>query len=151
MSIARLSSLLIACVLFVAFTNSGQAQTRRVQIQPSQRSYDVTIVSEYGIPVRVGIFGYSTKATFRLTFDGGRTGPDVYEQELIGGDRVVIVWDTKGNRLMVADLTVDSDGTLVLGPLLYGAARGAAPKAGKAKGAAAMKRDLPKLKIKPKR
>ena len=151
------TSLLIVCVvgmLSVGFGDSAQAQVSRLRIQ--QRTYNVTIVSEFGIPVRVGIFGYSKQATFRLSFDGGRTGPDVYDQELIGGDRVVIVWDTRGRRLLVADLTVDSNGTLVLGPYFGGAAAaragaaadGAArPRAG---AAAPLEGDIPKLKIKPK-
>jgi hypothetical protein len=141
--------LLVLGLLSVVYANWAHAQVPRVRIQ--QRSYDVTIVSEFGVPVRVGIFGYSSKATFRLTFDGGRTGPDVYEQELISGDRVVIVWDTKGNRLLVADLRVDSDGDLVLGWPTGAAARSGAAKGRAKKGgaAAAKANEIPRLKIKP--
>lgn len=141
---------LVVGLVSLGSVNSAQAQLSRVRIQ--QKTYDVTIVSEFGIPVRVGIFGFSEKATFRLTFDGGRTGPDVYDQELIGGDRVVIVWDIRGRRLMAADLTVDSDGILVLGPQFAAAARAAAGAELPAGAAAAEApaNDLPRLKLKPK-
>jgi hypothetical protein len=128
--------------------NSVQAQVPRIQIR--QGAYDVTIISEFGFPVRVGIFGYSEQATFRLSFDGGRTGPDVYQQKLIAGDRVIIVWDTRGRRLLVADLTVNSSGALVLGPQIAAAAAkretGNEPRGAKAKSNA-----IPRLKIKPKK
>jgi len=145
--------LLIGFITVVAATSAADAQVPRVRIQ--QNTYDVTIVSDFGIPVRVGIFGYSERATFRLTFDGGRTGPDVYTQELIGGARVVIVWNTQGRRLLVADLTVDGSGTLVLGPQFARAAgaaalgAGAAPRAAEG-GGAPLEGDIPRLKIKPK-
>ena len=146
--------LLVVGLLSVFLADAAQAQVPRIRIR--QNTYDVTIVSEFGIPVRVGIFGYSERATFRLTFDGGRTGPDVYDQELIAGDRVIIVWDTRGRRLMVADVTIDSSGTLVLGPQFGAAARrgaavrGGAPAGGRAAAAAPMGGDIPRLKITPK-
>ena len=148
--------LLVVGLLSVVLANPVQAQVSRIRIR--QNTYDVTIVSEFGFPVRVGILGYSERATFRLTFDGGRTGPDVFEQELIAGDRVIIVWDARGRRLMVADLTVDSSGTLVLGPQFGAAARrgggaavrGGVPAGGRAAAAAPAEGDIPRLKIKPK-
>ncbi len=155
---------LAVCILASCYANSVHAQIPRIRIQ--QNSYDVTIVSEFGYPVRVGIFGFTERATFRLTFDGGRTGPDVYTQELIAGDRVLIVWDMRGRRLLVADLPVTNSGTLVLGPQIAmaakradgaAAARGAAPARGAAtpRGADAAKADkanaIPRLKIKPKK
>ena len=151
MFVRKSSTMLLAVVLLsVVWANSAQAQVPRLRIQ--RKTYDVTIVSEFGIPVRVGIFGYSSDATFRLTFDGGRTGPDVFKQELIGGDRVLIVWDSKGNRLLVADLRVDSDGELIIGWPYGAAARGGAPNArARADGAAAARsNEIPRLKIKPK-
>ena len=140
----KLSAVLPGFCLLVLFCQDlADAQVPRLRIQNNNRTYNIRIVSNFGQPVRVGIFGYSERATFRVSFDGGATGPDVYNQELIGGDRVVIVWDTNGRRLLVADLTVDSDGTLPLGPPM--AAFGANPGARGAQGARG--NDIPRLRI----
>jgi len=136
---------ILAGVISIWSESSVEAQVPRLRV--AQRSHDVTIISRFGIPVRVGIFGYAKDATFRLDFDGGRSGPDVYTQELIAGERVVFVWDTARRPLLVAQVSIDSDGELELGPLYAaaasepGAARDAAPKEGFG---------LPQLQIKPK-
>lgn len=140
-------SVLAYGLLSVVLADSSPAQVPRLRVQTS-RSYDVTIVSHFGIPVRVGIFGYSKDATFRLDFDGGRTGPDVYTQELIAGDRVIIVWDTRGRRLFVAEVTIDSKGTLHLEPQ-FGAAAARAEGGNPRVGGAAAEGDIPRLKITP--
>ena len=143
-----------SCVVFlgVLVLCAGSAGSASGQIIGSARirqdSYRVKIVSNFGIPVTVGIFGQAKDATFRLRFDGGRTGPDVYTQNLIAGERVVCVWDSSGSLLFIADLNIDASGTLELpGPALYGAPRrdGAAAAAP----ARAPRPDLPRLKIQP--
>lgn len=146
-------SLSLFVLSFVAVA-PADAQPPRLRLQ--NRSYNVTIVSEFGIPVRVGIFGYSTKAQARIDFDGGRTGPDVYDQELFAGERVICVWDPRGRALLVASVLIDSDGMLVLAP--YFAGQAAAAVAGDAPPAAANGEGendqaapgIPRLKIKPK-
>ena len=140
-------SLFVVSLLWVA---PAQAQAPRLRLQ--NRTYNVTIVSEFGYPVRVGIFGYSTKAQVRIDFDGGRTGPDVYDQELFAGERVVCVWDHRGRALLVASVLIDSSGVLSLAPFFGGQAAGAAPRAaaGAAGGAGAAGAGIPRLKIKPK-
>ena len=114
-------------VLCVGWAGSASGQiigSARIR----QESYRVKIVSHFGIPVTVGIFGRQTDATFRLRFDGGRTGPDVYTQNLIAGQRVVCVWDSSGDLLFIADLNIDASGTLELpGPAEY---RGGSPGRG---------------------
>jgi hypothetical protein len=138
-------------VLCVGWAGSASGQiigSARIR----QESYRVKIVSHFGIPVTVGIFGKQTDATFRLRFDGGRTGPDVYTQNLIAGQRVVCVWDSSGDLLFIADLNIDASGTLELpGPAEYGAARrdGAAMRDEAAAPARAPRPNLPTLKIQP--
>lgn len=115
-----------------------------------QDSYRIKIVSQFGIPVTVGVFGRQNDATFRVRFDGGRTGPDVYSENLIAGERVVCVWDTDGVLLFIANLNIDASGTLELpGSQEFGAARrdGAAMLDGAAP-ARSPKPDLPRLRIK---
>jgi len=102
------------------------------------------------MPVTVGIFGQQKDATFRVRFDGGRTGPDVYSQDLIAGERVVCVWEPNGTLLFIANLNIDASGTLELpGSEEYGAAGrdGAAIRDGAAP-ARSPKPDLPRLQIK---
>ena len=128
---------------------SGQI-TGSARIRPD--SYRVRIVSNFGIPVTVGIFGQPKDATFRVRFDGGRSGPDVYTQNLIGGERVVCVWDARGALLFIADLTIDASGTLELPePAEYGAPRrgGAAARSEQAAPAQVPRPDLPRLRIQP--
>ena len=141
-------SVLVVCVGW-ADSASGQI-TGSARIR--QESYRVKIVSHFGIPVTVGIFGKQTDATFRLRFDGGRTGPDVYTQNLIAGQRVVCVWDSSGDLLFIADLNIDASGTLELpGPAEFGAARrdGAAMRDEAAAPARAPRPNLPTIKIQP--
>lgn len=130
----------------ILMTVAADGQVGRLRIQ--RGSYFVKIVSQYGFPVRVGIFGYSTQANCRIDFDGGRTGPDVYTQELIAGERVVFVWDRQQRPLLVARVTVDTNGTLVVGPGFGAAARGG-PAARAEAGAGAAPLNLPELKIEP--
>ena len=138
-------------VLCVGWAGSASGQiigSARIR----QESYRVKIVSHFGIPVTVGIFGKQTDATFRLRFDGGRTGPDVYTQNLIAGQRVVCVWDSSGDLLFIADLNIDASGTLELpGPAEYGAARrrGATARGEPAAPAESPRPDLPRVKIQP--
>lgn len=102
------------------------------------------------MPVTVGIFGRQKDATCRIRFDGGRTGPDVYSQDLIAGERVVCVWDTNGALLFIADLSIDASGTLELpGSAEYGAAgRDGAAMLDGAAPARSPKPDLPRVRIK---
>jgi hypothetical protein len=102
------------------------------------------------MPVTVGIFGQQKDATFRVRFDGGRRGPDVYSQDLIAGERVVCVWDTNGTLLFIADLNIDASGTLELpSSEEYGAAgRDDAATLDGAAPARSPKPDLPRLRIK---
>ena len=143
-------------LLSVLVLGAGWVGTASGQIVGSarirQESYRVKIVSHFGIPVTVGIFGRQQDATFRLRFDGGRTGPDVYTQNLIAGQRVVCVWDSRGDLLFIADLDIDASGTLELpGPAEYGAARrgGAAMRDEAAAPARAGRPDIPRVKIQP--
>lgn len=130
-------------VLCAGWVSSASGQIGSARIR--QDSYRVKIVSNFGIPVTVGIFGRQKDATLRVRFDGGRTGPDVFTEDLIAGERVVCVWDSRGALLYIADLLVDSRGTLELpGPAEYGAARDGAAAAARAE-----KPDLPRLKIQP--
>jgi hypothetical protein len=129
-------------------TAASYAQLPRIQLQ--QKTYDVTVVSEYGFPVRVGIFGYSTRANCRIDFDG--THPDVYDQKLYAGERVVFVWDRRGTPLMVAVVTIDSDGVLVVGGPFADMPAGAPYGRAEARaGGAQPKLNLPRLRIKPER
>jgi len=144
-------ALLGALVLCIGWAGTASGQiigSARIR----QDSYRVKIVSHFGIPVTVGIFGRQQDATFRLRFDGGRTGPDVYTQNLIAGQRVVCVWDSRGDLLFIADLDIDASGTLELpGPAEYGAARrgGAAMRDEAAAPARAGRPDIPRVKIQP--
>lgn len=137
----------IVCLVVVAsFAGWASAASPPVigSARIRQNSHRVKIVSQFGIPVTVGIFGRQEDATFRVRFDGGRTGPDVYSQNLIAGERVVCVWDGRGTLLFIADLNVDASGTLELpGGVEYG---GAAREGAAA--ARAARPDLPRLKIK---
>ena len=140
-------------VLVLSLGWAGSASGQAIgNVRIRQDSYRVKIVSNFGIPVTVGIFGRQRDATLRVRFDGGRTGPDVYAEDLIAGERVVCVWDSRGSLLFIADLTIDSSGTLELpGPEAYGApARDGAQVLGEpAAPARAGRPDLPRVKIQP--
>ena len=147
-----------SCVVFLGVLAlcAGWANSASGQVFGSTRirqdSYRVKIISQFGMPVTVGIFGQQKDATFRVRFDGGRTGPDVYSQDLIAGERVVCVWDSRGSLLFIADLTIDSSGTLELpGPEVHGApARDGAQVLGEpAAPARAGRPDLPRVRIQP--
>ena len=139
-------------VLSLVWVAPIHAQLPRLRVE--NNTYKVTIVSEFGFPVRVGIFGYSTKAQVRIDFDGGQSGPDVYNQQLYAGERVVCVWDNRGRALLMASVLIDSSGTLTLAPLYggqagAGAAEGAEADAADAGAAEAGAAGIPRLRVKP--
>ena len=144
-----------SCVAFLGVLAlcAGWANSASGQVFGSTRirqdSYRVKIISQFGMPVTVGIFGQQKDATFRVRFDGGRTGPDVYSQDLIAGERVVCVWDPSGVLLFIANLNIDASGTLELpGAEEYGAAgRDGAAMLDGAAPARSPKPDLPRLRI----
>jgi hypothetical protein len=132
----------VVCVA-VATSASGQ-RIGRSRIRSSE--YRVKVVSHFGIPVTIGIFGRQKDATFRVTFDGGRTGPDVYSLSLLSGERVICVWDTRGSLLFISDVVVDRSGTLDIPDVGYAPARGGAAERGEARDGGAGP-DIPRLRI----
>ena len=101
-------------VLFVAVTTvSAQLRITQGPRDLEGREYRVRIDStQFGAPHTVGIFGRTKTGTTRISFDGGRTGPDVYTQSLSGGMRVVCVWNANGDVVFLDSLYVDRAGTL---------------------------------------
>jgi hypothetical protein len=134
----------LALSLVWAASASGQVFGRA---RITSDSYRVRIVSQFGIPVTIGIFGRQDDATARIRFDGGRTGPDVTFRNLIGGERVICVWDAHGTLLFIADLIVDSSGTLEI-PGVMAAAHAAEGRESAAPAPKMSSPDIPRLNIK---
>jgi hypothetical protein len=68
----------------------------------------------FGAPHTVGIFGRPKSSEIRISFDGGRRGPDVYAARLNGGMRIICIWDTDGDLVFFDSVLVDRNGTLRL-------------------------------------
>jgi hypothetical protein len=92
-----------------AFVATAFAQLR-IRPDLEDREYKVNIVSQFGVPVTIGLFGRKKDATSRLAYDGVQ--PDEVLWRLDGGERVVVVWDRKGRLMFASELLVDRSGTL---------------------------------------
>lgn len=58
--------------------------------------FKFTIKNKITNPICVGIFGIESDATFRVELDAGATFVTPSDEFLIGGNRMVVVWDTVG-------------------------------------------------------
>ncbi len=123
----------------------GQLRPQPTPRNLERNEYRVTVDSTgYGIPHTVGFFGRQNSAQLRIRFDGGRagTGPDITTVTLYGGERMVCVWDARGDILFYCTAIIDRPGTLVIpvgaGRAAARGAVGAAPGAAGDRAGAAM-------------
>lgn len=107
-----LLGVLVFCLAKVT-TASAQIRITQSPRDLEDNEYRIRIDStQFGAPHTVGIFGRPKSSTMRISFDGGRRGPDVTTIRLSGGMRVVCVWDTDGDLVFFDSVYVDRNGTL---------------------------------------